>query len=111
MLLFSVKLSAPHATQAIVHSLVHIESCAVDLSWDIIARFGSDPAYKDHLPKQFFDDFVEVAQDECRHFTLLAKRLEVLLQDLCYTVELIASLIEMPRKSGAVGHQVLQNAA
>lgn len=76
----SVTLSQSHATQAIVHSLVHIESCAVDLSWDIIARFGSDPAYKDHLPKQFFDDFVEVAQDECRHFTLLAKRLEVFLQ-------------------------------
>eukprot|EP00892_Ulva_mutabilis_P009735 jgi/Ulvmu1/7133/UM034_0039.1 len=62
--------------QAIVHSLVHIESCAVDLSWDIIARFGSDPAYREHLPKEFFDDFVEVAEDECRHFTQLAQRLQ-----------------------------------
>lgn len=28
------------------------------------------------MPREFFDDFVEVAQDEGRHFTLLAARLE-----------------------------------
>jgi hypothetical protein len=39
------------------HSLVHIELAAVDLSWDIIVRFGSDPSYI--LPKEFFDDFVQ----------------------------------------------------
>jgi uncharacterized ferritin-like protein (DUF455 family) len=44
--------------QALLHSLVHIENWAVDLSWDIIARFGSDPSYQ--LPKAFFDDFVQV---------------------------------------------------
>ncbi|XP_050212296.1 uncharacterized protein LOC126662372 [Mercurialis annua] len=60
--------------QAIVHSLVHIESWAVDLSWDIIARFGKQEA----MPREFFTDFVKVAQDEGRHFTLLAKRLEEL---------------------------------
>jgi uncharacterized ferritin-like protein (DUF455 family) len=37
----------------------HIESWAVDLSWDIIARFGSNPSYA--LPRQFFDDFVQVS--------------------------------------------------
>ena len=57
-----------------MQSLVHIESVAIDLAWDIIARFGSDPSY--HLPRQFFDDFLHVAADECRHFTLLDKRLE-----------------------------------
>ena len=46
--------------QAIVHSLVHIESWAIDLSWDIIARFGQDPEYAPHLPEAFFDDFVKV---------------------------------------------------
>lgn len=44
--------------QAILHSLVHIESWAVDLSWDIIARFGCDPVYS--LPDAFLDDFVQV---------------------------------------------------
>lgn len=55
-------------------SLCHIENWAVDLSWDIIARFGQEPSY--HLPRAFFDDFVRVAEDECRHFLLLEKRLE-----------------------------------
>lgn len=30
------------------------------------------------MPREFFTDFVKVAQDEGRHFTLLAKRLEEL---------------------------------
>jgi uncharacterized ferritin-like protein (DUF455 family) len=61
--------------QAILHSLTHIESWAVDLAWDIIARFGQHSAYE--LPRLFFDDFVAVATDECRHFALLAARLQV----------------------------------
>ena len=61
--------------QAIVHSLTHIESWAVDLSWDIIARFGGASSYA--LPWQFFDDFVAVAEDEARHFSLLAAHLAV----------------------------------
>lgn len=44
--------------QAILHSLVHTESWAVDLAWDIIARFGSCEEYK--LPIEFFNDFVKV---------------------------------------------------
>lgn len=60
--------------QAIVHSLVHTESWAIDLSWDIIARFGK----QEGMPREFFTDFVKVAQDEGRHFNLLAKRLEEL---------------------------------
>ena len=38
--------------QAIIHSLAHIENWAVDLSWDIIARFGADDSYD--LPESFF---------------------------------------------------------
>ncbi|CAN8237287.1 unnamed protein product [Cochlearia groenlandica] len=57
--------------QAIVHSLAHTESWAIDLSWDIIARFGK----QEKMPRDFFTDFVRVAQDEGRHFTLLAARL------------------------------------
>lgn len=39
---------------------------------DIIARFGK----QELMPREFFDDFVKVAKDEGRHFTLLAARLE-----------------------------------
>ncbi|CAI5968028.1 unnamed protein product [Closterium sp. NIES-64] len=57
---------------ALLHSLVHIESWAVDLAWDIIARFGSAHS----MPRAFFSDFVRVAEDEARHFRLLAARLQ-----------------------------------
>ncbi|GJP40046.1 hypothetical protein CLOM_g24336 [Closterium sp. NIES-68] len=59
---------------ALLHSLVHIESWAVDLAWDIIARFGR----AQRMPRTFFSDFVQVAADEARHFRLLAARLQAL---------------------------------
>ncbi|KAK7826718.1 dihydrolipoyllysine-residue acetyltransferase component 1 of pyruvate dehydrogenase complex [Quercus suber] len=49
------------------------EFCAIiNPPQDIIARFGKQEA----MPREFFTDFVKVAQDEGRHFTLLAARLE-----------------------------------
>jgi uncharacterized ferritin-like protein (DUF455 family) len=60
---------------AILHSLVHIEACAVDLAWDIIARFGQHKEYKDFLPEAFYVDFLKVAADEARHYAALKKRL------------------------------------
>ena len=57
---------------AILHSLAHIESWAMDLAWDAIQRFGEARA----MPLEFYDDFVELAADEGRHFELLARRLE-----------------------------------
>ncbi|GAA0159800.1 hypothetical protein LIER_16499 [Lithospermum erythrorhizon] len=68
------KAGSLQSRQALVHSLVHIESWAIDLSWDIIARFGK----QEMMPGEFFTDFVRVAQDEGRHFTLLAARLKEL---------------------------------
>ena len=44
---------------------VHIEGVAVDLAWDAIARFGAGQ------PRAFSNDFVTVAEDEARHFSLL----------------------------------------
>ncbi|KAJ8461244.1 hypothetical protein OPV22_034170 [Ensete ventricosum] len=66
------KAGSLQSRQAILHSLAHTESWAIDLSWDIIARFGR----QEGMPREFFTDFVRVAQDEGRHFTLLAARLE-----------------------------------
>ncbi|TYI62350.1 hypothetical protein E1A91_D10G238300v1 [Gossypium mustelinum] len=68
------KAGSLQSRQAIVHSLVHTESWAIDLSWDIIARFVK----KEAMPREFFTDFVKVAQDEGRHFSLLAARLKEL---------------------------------
>jgi uncharacterized ferritin-like protein (DUF455 family) len=58
---------------ALVHALAHIELNAIDLGWDIIARFSGNP-----LPCEFFNDWVGVAAEEAEHFTLLAARLAVL---------------------------------
>ncbi len=58
---------------ALLHALAHIELNAVDLAWDLIARFGTAD-----LPRAFFDDWVGVAADEALHHALLAERLAAL---------------------------------
>ena len=55
---------------ALLHALAHIELNAIDLAWDLIARFGASD-----LPPAFFDDWVGVAAEEAKHFALLAARL------------------------------------
>jgi uncharacterized ferritin-like protein (DUF455 family) len=53
---------------ALIHSLAHIELNAVDLGLDIVWRFPD-------MPKQFYVDWAIVAQEEAKHFTLLAEHL------------------------------------
>ncbi|MDA0996815.1 MAG: ferritin-like domain-containing protein [Proteobacteria bacterium] len=55
---------------AFVHAIAHIEFNAIDLAWDIVARFHDEP-----MPRRFFDDWVATALDEAEHFALLAARL------------------------------------
>jgi uncharacterized ferritin-like protein (DUF455 family) len=55
---------------ALLHALAHIELNAIDLAWDIVARFAAAD-----LPRAFFDDWVGVASDEAEHHALLAARL------------------------------------
>jgi uncharacterized ferritin-like protein (DUF455 family) len=58
---------------ALLHALAHIELNAIDLGWDIVARFSGCG-----LPRAFFDDWVTVASEEARHFALLTARLAAL---------------------------------
>ncbi|XP_051991008.1 uncharacterized protein HI_0077 isoform X2 [Xyrauchen texanus] len=61
---------------ALLHSLANIEQWAIDLSWDVIARFSSFRLTSgEPLPRQFFDDFVKVAGDEAKHYQLLEQRI------------------------------------
>ncbi|KAB5591039.1 hypothetical protein CTheo_5534 [Ceratobasidium theobromae] len=53
---------------AILHALANIEQWAIDLAWDIIARFGSVKVAGEPLPPQFFADWVKVAEDEANAF-------------------------------------------
>ena len=58
---------------ALLHAVAHIELNAVDLHWDIIARFTDIP-----LPAGFYDDWVSAANDESKHFNLMCDCLEEL---------------------------------
>ncbi|WP_029006895.1 ferritin-like domain-containing protein [Azospirillum halopraeferens] len=58
---------------ALLHALAHIELNAIDLAWDLVGRFPAEG-----LPKPFLDDWVQVADDEARHFAMLDARLNAL---------------------------------
>lgn len=62
---------SPEGRAALLHALAHIELNAVDLHWDIIARFAAHP-----MPPGFYDDWVKAADEEAKHFTLLSDVLE-----------------------------------
>ena len=55
---------------AFIHAIAHIELNAIDLAWDIVARFTEED-----MPKAFYDDWVGIAADEARHFAMLNARL------------------------------------
>jgi uncharacterized ferritin-like protein (DUF455 family) len=47
-----------------LHAILHIEYSAIDLALDASYRFRD-------LPKDFYDDWLEVAEDEIRHYQML----------------------------------------
>ena len=59
--------------QALLHAVAHIELNAVDLHWDIIARFTDQP-----MPIGFYDDWVKAAAEESKHFNLICDCLEAM---------------------------------
>jgi uncharacterized ferritin-like protein (DUF455 family) len=67
------KPGTPEGRIAMLHAIAHIELNAVDLHWDIIARF-SDVS----MPIGFYDDWVKAASEESKHFNLMSDCLEEL---------------------------------
>ncbi|KKZ61089.1 hypothetical protein EMCG_04285 [[Emmonsia] crescens] len=66
---------------AMLHALANIELWAIDLAIDICVRFSTfqtNTEPKKELPRTFFHDFLKVAADEAKHFSLLRTRLEQL---------------------------------
>jgi len=57
-----------------VHAIAHIEFNAIDLAWDAVYRFRG-------LPHAYYVDWVGVANDEARHFSMLRERLRELGHD------------------------------
>jgi uncharacterized ferritin-like protein (DUF455 family) len=57
---------------ALLHALAHIEFVAIDLAFDMAARFGAN------FPRAFVDDWISVGADEAMHFAILDRRLRAL---------------------------------
>jgi uncharacterized ferritin-like protein (DUF455 family) len=56
---------------ALLHAVAHIEYSAIDLALDAAYRFRN-------LPQNYYEDWLEVADDEIRHFQMI----EVILKEL-----------------------------
>lgn len=61
----------PAGRVAILHAIAHIELNAVDLHWDLLARFDDVD-----MPPGYYDDWVKAADEESKHFNLLCDCLE-----------------------------------
>ncbi|KAJ5149157.1 hypothetical protein N7448_000735 [Penicillium atrosanguineum] len=63
---------------AMLHALANIELWAIDLAIDICVRFSTFHAEKSslELPRAYFHDWLKVASDEAKHFSLLRTRIE-----------------------------------
>ncbi|PAF41725.1 DUF455 family protein [Helicobacter sp. 11S03491-1] len=68
-------LHSPQGIAKIIHSIAHIEYSAIDLALDAAYRFQN-------LPLEYYQDWLEVAFEEIKHFKLLQKILEDL--GFCY---------------------------
>lgn len=65
------KPGTPEGRIAMMHAVAHIELNAVDLHWDIIARFSHVK-----MPIGYYDDWVKAADEESKHFNLMCDCLE-----------------------------------
>ncbi|KAI0592919.1 hypothetical protein F4775DRAFT_580214 [Biscogniauxia sp. FL1348] len=67
-----------------LHALANIEQWAIDLAVDICVRFATfqtiaaSDELSQRLPRTFYYDWLKVANDEAKHFSLLRARLEEL---------------------------------
>ena len=64
-------LGTPDGRAALVHAVAHIEFNAINLAWDAVYRFRG-------MPADYYRDWASCANDEARHFALLAERLREL---------------------------------
>ena len=62
------KLTTPEGRAGLVHAVSHIEFNAINLALDAVYRFRN-------MPEQFYRDWLLVAAEESKHFSLLQDRL------------------------------------
>ena len=61
---------------ALLHAVAHIEFNAIDLAFDLVARFGGDPRIEEAERHRFISDWIAVGDDEARHFQMVRRRLQ-----------------------------------
>ena len=62
-------MNTPEGRAAMIHALVHIEFNAINLALDALWRFAD-------MPRDYYADWLQVADEEALHFTLLAEHLK-----------------------------------
>lgn len=62
-------LGSKEGRAAFLHAIAHIEFNAINLALDAMARFAS-------MPDRYYRDWLGVAEDEARHYRMLAIRLQ-----------------------------------
>lgn len=60
--------TTPEGRAILIHAIAHIEFNAIDLAWDAVYRFRD-------MSRDYYDDWVRVADEESQHFALLRGRL------------------------------------
>jgi uncharacterized ferritin-like protein (DUF455 family) len=54
---------------ALIHAIAHIEFNAINLAWDAVYRFRD-------MPRKYYTDWIQVADEEAMHFGLLREHLQ-----------------------------------
>lgn len=65
------KLGSAQGHAALIHAIAHIEFNAINLAWDAVYRFRG-------LPRRYYRDWVQVANEEAYHFSMMSNHLETL---------------------------------
>jgi uncharacterized ferritin-like protein (DUF455 family) len=63
----------PRGRFALLHSLAHIELNAIDLAFDMAGRWAGSG-----LPRAFYDDWIQVGDEESKHFLAVQGRLRAM---------------------------------
>ncbi|TAK61135.1 ferritin-like domain-containing protein [Methylobacter sp.] len=65
------KLTTADGVAAFFHAIAHVEFVAIYLAWDILYRFRG-------MPKEFYQDWLRVADEEAQHFVLIRTHLRAM---------------------------------
>lgn len=60
--------TTPEGRAILIHAIAHIEFNAINLAWDAVYRFRG-------MPRDYYADWIQVADEESQHFVLLRDRL------------------------------------